>query len=342
VIRGVSLYSVHYVGCVCYQTTKRQIIIVKDTFHMSSTRQATAQIGGVPTVGVDVPICAVFLAIFVALATTHMTILQTNRKRGHKFLFNGLCFGFSMSRIAACVFRIAWATRPRNADISLVAAVFLNAGILLIYIINNLLAWRMVRSAEPHIGWRPAFRIANKAFLWPILGLIVPLIVTIVLRVKRPTLAHIQTANKVLSRLAQTYFLIISLTAAVLLAVAAYTAQKSGGPKDPFGSGSWNTKLFILVASVVLATVEAGFRCGTTWPPARLATNAAWWDTKAAFYCFNFTIDVCILTLFAAGRIDQRLHVPNGANGPMSYSASPNSFSEASQRDKEAEAGSHK
>lgn len=287
---------------------------------MSSSRQTTAQIGGLPTVSVDVPICAVFIAIFLALGATHMTIMQVNRRRGHKFWFNYLCFGFSMSRVLACIFRIAWAKHPTNVDVSLVASIFLGAGILVIYVINNVLAWRMVRSAAPNLGWHRVPRMVNKILLWSVLGLFVPSIVTTVLRVKRPTMDHVQTASKVLSRLAQTYFLIMAIGSAFLLALAVYQAKIRGEVTDPFGRGSWNSKISILSISITLATVEAGFRCGTTWSPARLASRPAWWDSKPAFYCFNFALDVCILVLLAATRIDRRLHVPDGANGPMSYS----------------------
>lgn len=51
------------------------------------------QLGGRPEVGVDVPITAVFLALFIIGAVTHMTIFQLNRKKGHKFLMSGLLFG---------------------------------------------------------------------------------------------------------------------------------------------------------------------------------------------------------------------------------------------------------
>jgi len=44
-------------------------------------------------VGVDIPITAVFLLLFIIGAATHMTIFQLNRKRGHKFVFSGLIFG---------------------------------------------------------------------------------------------------------------------------------------------------------------------------------------------------------------------------------------------------------
>jgi hypothetical protein len=286
---------------------------------MSQTvQQATAQIGGRPTVGVDIPICAVLIALFIPLAASHMTILQRNRKRGHKFIFNGLCFGFAMSRIAANVLRLVWATRPKNADVALVAAVFLNAGILLVYIINNLLAWRIVRASIPNIGWNKGIRVINRIMLWGVLGLIIPLIVVIILRVKQPTLPHIMTASTVLTRLAQTYFLIIAIEPAILLPIA-YIKSRNG-PTDPFGKGSWNSKFIVLGISTTLALIEAGFRCGTTWAPAPLASNPAWWDHKAAFYCFNFMIDIFILATFLVGRIDRRFWVPNGAEGPGSYS----------------------
>jgi hypothetical protein len=51
------------------------------------------QLGGRPEVGVDVPITAVFLILFIIGAAAHMTIFQINRKRGHKFLMSALLFG---------------------------------------------------------------------------------------------------------------------------------------------------------------------------------------------------------------------------------------------------------
>jgi hypothetical protein len=53
------------------------------------------QLGGRPKVGVDVPITAVFLILFIIGAATHMTIFQINRNRGHKFLMSALLFGMS-------------------------------------------------------------------------------------------------------------------------------------------------------------------------------------------------------------------------------------------------------
>src|SRR4051812_36148694 len=83
----------------------------------------TAQLGGLPTVGVDVSISAVLLLFFIAGAATNMTIFQINRRREHKFIFSVLLFGFCMARIAALTMRIVWATRPTNVNIAIAANV---------------------------------------------------------------------------------------------------------------------------------------------------------------------------------------------------------------------------
>jgi hypothetical protein len=53
----------------------------------------TWALGGAPEIGVDIPITAVFLAMFIMGAVAHMTIFQLNRRKGHKFLMSGLLFG---------------------------------------------------------------------------------------------------------------------------------------------------------------------------------------------------------------------------------------------------------
>jgi uncharacterized membrane protein YhhN len=50
-------------------------------------------LGGAPEIGVDIPITAMFLAMFIMGAVAHMTIFQLNRRKGQKFLMSGLLFG---------------------------------------------------------------------------------------------------------------------------------------------------------------------------------------------------------------------------------------------------------
>jgi hypothetical protein len=65
-----------------------------------------ASLGGLPNTSTDVPVSAVFIAIFVCLAAVHMTLFQTNRARGHFFIFSALTFGFCMARIVTYIMRI--------------------------------------------------------------------------------------------------------------------------------------------------------------------------------------------------------------------------------------------
>ena len=53
----------------------------------------TWALGGRATKSVDIPITAVFLALYIGSAAWHMTIFQKNNKRGHKFVFNAVLFG---------------------------------------------------------------------------------------------------------------------------------------------------------------------------------------------------------------------------------------------------------
>jgi hypothetical protein len=56
-------------------------------------RPTVWSLGGIPTKNVDIPITAVFLLLYIIGAATHMTIFQLNKRRGHKFIFNGALFG---------------------------------------------------------------------------------------------------------------------------------------------------------------------------------------------------------------------------------------------------------
>ncbi|KAH6681822.1 hypothetical protein B0J14DRAFT_648242 [Halenospora varia] len=107
-----------------------------------STRSAgpypsnSAGLGGVPTVATDVPVCAIFTVLYLSLAATNSTIFRRNRKNQHKFILSVLLTGFCMARVGTLVLRIAWATRQHNIRLAIAAQIFVNAGILVVYIVN--------------------------------------------------------------------------------------------------------------------------------------------------------------------------------------------------------------
>lgn len=129
----------------------------------------TAALGGQPTASVDVPICAVLLVFYVAAATTNMTIFQINRKRDHKFIFSALLFGFCMSRLVTLSLRIAWAYHLRNVSLGIAATIFVQVGVLLLFVVNLIFAQRIVRSYHPKFGWSKALGLLF-AFLYFCVG----------------------------------------------------------------------------------------------------------------------------------------------------------------------------
>ena len=49
--------------------------------------------GGIPTKAVDIPVCAVFMVLYIIAGALHMATFQKNKKRGKKFIFGGMMFG---------------------------------------------------------------------------------------------------------------------------------------------------------------------------------------------------------------------------------------------------------
>lgn len=50
-------------------------------------------LGNVPTKGLDIPICAVFMVLYIGGAVVNQFFLITNKKKGKKFGFCGMMFG---------------------------------------------------------------------------------------------------------------------------------------------------------------------------------------------------------------------------------------------------------
>ncbi len=81
-----------------------------------------------------------------------------------------------------------------------------------------------------------------------------------------------------------------------------------------------NAKVLIITLSSCMCILISGFKAGTTWSPPRPMSNPAWYHGKAAFYVFNFMLEILILCLLTFSRIDKRFHIPNGSTKPGDYS----------------------
>lgn len=275
-----------------------------------------ASLGGLPTVGVDVPISAVFLALFIAGAASHMTIFQINRRRGHKFIPSAATFGFCMSRTIACILRIVWACYPHNISLAIAAQIFVAAGVLILFILNLLYAQRMLRAAFPTFGWSPAVSWSFKG-LYSIIIVSIFMVITVVIQSSYTLNANTHRIDRDIQLYGATYFAIVSfLPLPITLAVLLFSHGKK---IENFGSGSWFAKAAVVITAGTLLCLGASFRAGTSWMPPRPATNPPPYDHKACFYIFDFGIDISVVFLFLLARVDQRFWIPNGSSKVRHY-----------------------
>ncbi|KAI1775796.1 hypothetical protein F4818DRAFT_414971 [Hypoxylon cercidicola] len=276
----------------------------------------TAGVGGLPTIIPDVPLSAVFLALFVAFAATNMTIFQVNNRRGHKFIPSAALFGFCMARITTLVLRIAWATHQTNIRLSIAANIFVNAGILVVYILNLIFAQRILRAKQPHLGWSTALRVIYRALYVGVAGALIMVITAVTLSVYSLNAYTLQACRDV--QLAAGTYLLVITTLPLFVLAAAYLLPRSPA-EESFGQGSMKSKALIVFVVSCLCILNSGFRSGTAWMPPRPSNDPAWYHGKAPFYVFNFTIEIIILCILTPVRIDKRFHIPNGSKEPGHY-----------------------
>lgn len=276
----------------------------------------TASLGELPSITPDIPVSAVFIAILIAFAATNMTILQVNRRRNHKFVISGALFGFSMARITTLVLRIVWANRHHNVRLAIAAGIFVNAGILIIYVVNFILSQRILRAKQPHIGWNPIYRVLCKVLYFAIFATLVMVITAMVVSVYTLN-PHTKSICRDIQLASLTYFLVFSFLPFLHLAAALCLPRSKD--EETFGEGSMSAKVIITALSTGLCVFNAGFKAGVNWSPPRSITNPAWFHSKASFFVFIFVFEVLILCLLTFTRIEKRFFVPNGCKGPGDY-----------------------
>lgn len=274
-----------------------------------------AGVGGRPTVDVDIPALSVFILLYLIGAIAHQIIFQLNRRRGHKFLPSLFMFVFCMARIVTCIMRLVWATRPTNVRIAIAAQIFTNLGILIVYVVVFILSQRLLRMTHPRVGWSQALSIAD-IIIYVFLGIAIVLVIAFTVLSFYTLDTKLLSAASWIQRGAITYLLLFNV---ITLVVWLYSLSPTGTIDIP-GTGSLMSKQAILGTAVVLLNLIAGFHAGTTWEPARPASDPAWYDSRAAFYMLNFFCEIVVVYMLLITRFDHRFWVPNGSTGPSDYS----------------------
>uniref|UniRef100_A0A2D3VQY7 Integral membrane protein n=1 Tax=Ramularia collo-cygni TaxID=112498 RepID=A0A2D3VQY7_9PEZI len=271
--------------------------------------------GGVPTLETDVPICIILLLFYAGAAVGHNVIFRRNRSKGHKFYPSIVLFGFCMSRIMTCALRMAWATHPDNVSLIIAANILVQAGILIVWVVNIIFTQRIIRAVQPKLGWHPIASLVPK-ILYVLAGASLILVVCWTIISYYILTPSVQTTTVAVQRAATTYLLVFTLIPVVSLPVTFFRGESA----ETFGRGSIGEKMVIVWVSSHVCLLEIIFRTATSWGPARPVDNPAWYQSKAWFYTFEFgVLEIIVIYWLLLTRVDQRFHVPDGSSKRKHY-----------------------
>lgn len=249
-----------------------------------------------------------------------------NRRQKHKFIMSAMLFGFCMARILTCSLRIGVAYHHSNVSLQIAAMIFLNAGILIVYIVNLLFAQRVLRARQPEIGWHPLFRACSK-LIYGLIGLALVLLITFIVIQFYTLDATLRQACRDIQLVAITYLLFVAILPLFILAGSWCLPMSPNGEgfgvdkelrlnNDPWSLGQ---KSLVLAVSAALCTLGAGFKAGANFESPRPRNDPGWYQSRAALYVFSFLIEIIILYLYLWARIDRRFHVPDGSSEHRSF-----------------------
>ena len=266
--------------------------------------------------GLDVPICAVFLAIYILGAVSHMSIYVVNRKRSHKFIISGMMFGFCMARTVTMIMRISWACKPTNIPIAIASMVFTAAGVVLLFIINVLFAQRILRAQHPNLGWHPIIHYLFIGIYVLIVVTLIMVITTVIQQFYTPN-ANTHRIDRDIVLYGGTFYAFVSFLPIPITLISLAIPRK--GRTQKFGEGRFRNKIYILLLAAALLCLGASFRVGTNYKTPRPKNDPPGYYSKACFYIFNFVVEIIVILLYVVVRVDKRFWIPNGSHAAGDY-----------------------
>lgn len=199
--------------------------------------------------------------------------------------------------------RILWAYRLTSVRIAVAAQIFLQAGVLLLYLLNLLLVKRI---------WSE--RLGAEARLQKFLGLLSGFTVASLVMVVVSIIVSVYTLDervihqcREIQRAGATYYVIVAVMPIPLLAIAASpSSRKMRLPKLGSSEGGMSGRSIEIpvLVSTLLCVINAGFKDGVVLAPARPLLDPAWYHSPACMYIFVFTTELCVLLMFYFVRVD--------------------------------------
>lgn len=274
-----------------------------------------AVIGGLPSFPDDSTMSSIFLVMFCCGLSLHTSIFIVKALRNYMPFPSAITAVFCAFRILACSLRIAGALNPTRIHFMIEEDIFVSAGVLLLMLLNFILMQRMLRSAHPNVGWSRAASYAFKTLYAVVsLTLVIDIVTTVLAAYSRGSQS--QEIERTLRSCASSIFTLFAFLPLLILPYIRFAPRRQS--IDKFGRGSWTFKFFIVGIISALLTLGAGFRTGVKFMHPRPVADPAWYHHKAAFYAFNFGIELVVVFIYLF--VNTRFYVPDGSSKIKSYS----------------------
>ena len=231
----------------------------------------------------DIPICAVLLVIYLAMAVANLVTLKAGQKQtGQIFIPSGMQIGLCMSRLVSLCLRIAWAKHVGDRDVAIAASIFVLAGVIVLEIVNMILFFRLLVRIHPSLEESVQFRTFKKVvylFLAPIV-----LVETVVPGIQSQLVTSAAIRNKdvvalKISIIVQALYCGVPLVGSLYLVAA--SKIRSG---DIFKM--WTMVLF----NAFWLTFEQCFRTAQSFH-----REVYWLQSKPTFYCVIFIPEILVV-----------------------------------------------
>jgi hypothetical protein len=270
------------------------------------------------------------MLLYIIGFAIHTLISRRNKNHKTPFPLSILLIYLCFFRIATLSLRMAWASHLTDVGLVITAQIFVTAGVLLLFILKLILAQRLLRDIHPRVGWHI---ITSRLFVayYVLVFLSLVSVITCFVQSLYTLDPYKRQVDHAFTLYAGTFFLVaaffpVPFVGVIYLAFGA--KRKEGGgrvpvqdndkttdhtiqPQRPRMAGSVTRGSCVLVAGALLLTLGAGFRTGVAYAPARPAADAAWFDSKACFYLFNFATELGVIYLYAVTRVDRTFYVPS-------------------------------
>lgn len=267
-----------------------------------------AQIGGLPTVTDDVPPLIAFLIMFSASALVSIWLLEHHRRHhGHLSTIAIILFLFAGERVLTCILRLVWAYRLVHVQIALAAQVFVQAGVLLLYLMNLLLVKRIWVEQVPGVKLQDRLKMFLGLLSMCTVSTLIMVITSIIISVY--TLDQgIITRCLDIQRAGETYFVLFAtVPIPLLLIIQCLSRDRSLRTVDfdpPRIQSYKRRKIAFVCLSTLLCLTNAGFKAGVVWMPVRPLFDPAWYHSRACLYAFVFGTELCVLLMCFVARAD--------------------------------------